>query len=87
MFDDVIREIRRLERGVQFSFELEIDGDGFLDRVCPSSQGNVNFKVMFDDWRDKVRNGVVYCPICRFEAESGEWKYEFVCTHLRRDDY
>tara|TARA_B100000315_G_scaffold128322_2_gene117997 strand:- start:2680 stop:3690 length:1011 start_codon:yes stop_codon:yes gene_type:complete len=73
MFDDVIREIRRLERGVQISIEFDIDGDGFIDRVCPSSQCNVDFKILLDDWSDKVRDEVVYCPICRFEAESSEW--------------
>ena len=73
MFDDVIRELQRLERSIKISIDLEIDEDGFLDRVCPNSNCAIDFKVLFDDWRDKVQDKVVYCPNCRFEAESGEW--------------
>lgn len=87
MFDDVIRETRRLDRGVQISIELEIDDDGFLDRVCPSSQCNVDFKVSWDDWRDKVQDEIVYCPICRFAAESGEWNTSEQGEYIERAAY
>ena len=69
MFEGVIRELRRLGRGSQVSIGLELDDDGFLDRLCPNSECSVDFKVLFDDWRDKVQDEVVYCPICRFESD------------------
>ena len=73
MFDDVLRKLRDLERGVQISIDLEIDDNGYLDRLCPSDECGVNFKVMFEDWRDIVRDEEVFCPLCRHDAESGDW--------------
>ena len=74
MFDDVLRELRKLERGVQVSIDLEVDDNGYLDRLCPSDECGTHFKVMFEDWRDIVRDEIVYCPLCRHDAESSEWK-------------
>lgn len=73
MFDDVMRELRRMERGVKISIDLELDDKGYLDRLCPSGECGAHFKVMFEDWRDIVRDEVVYCPLCRHDAESSEW--------------
>ncbi len=73
MFDGVLREIRNFERGVKIQINLELDDKGYLDRRCPCEQCNANFKVVFDDWRDIVRDEVVYCPRCRHDAESSEW--------------
>ncbi|TWT89577.1 hypothetical protein [Neorhodopirellula pilleata] len=73
MFDDVIRQLRHLERGVQVPIKLELDDNGYLDRVCPSDECGTHFKVLFDDWRDIVRDEEVFCPLCRHDAESDEW--------------
>ena len=34
MFDDVIRKLKQMERGVQIPIELALDDNGFLDRKC-----------------------------------------------------
>jgi uncharacterized Zn finger protein (UPF0148 family) len=73
VFDDVLRKARQLERGVQVPIELELDNNGYLDRVCPSDECGTNFKVMFEDWRDIVRDEEVFCPLCRHDAKSTEW--------------
>ena len=73
MFDDAMRELRRMERGVQIPIDLETDDNGYLDRLCPSDGCGTHFKIMFEDWRDIVRDEVVYCPLCRHDAESSEW--------------
>ncbi|MBA7535445.1 hypothetical protein ES705_27701 [subsurface metagenome] len=73
MFDDVLRELRRLKRGVKISIDRELDDNGYLDRLCPSGECGTHFKVMFEDWRDIVRDEIVYCPLCRHDAESSEW--------------
>lgn len=73
MFDDVIRKLRQLERGVQVSVQLELDDNGYLDRVCPSRECATHFKVLFDDWRHIVRDEEVFCPLCRHDAESTDW--------------
>lgn len=73
MFDDLIREVRRLEKGMQISITLPTDKDGFLDRQCPSEQCESDFKVLENDWRNIVTDERVFCPICRHEAPSDKW--------------
>lgn len=73
MFDDVIRRLQSLEGGVSIPIQLELDEAGFLDRKCHNAECGADFKVLFEDWRDKVADEVVYCPICRHQASSGEW--------------
>ncbi len=73
MFDDVLQELRKLECGVKVQIDFEIDDNGYLDRLCPSEECGTHFKVMFEDWRDIVRDEVVYCPFCRHDAESSDW--------------
>jgi uncharacterized Zn finger protein (UPF0148 family) len=73
VFDDVFRDLRDLERGVAIPIQLQLDEAGFLDRLCPNEQCGSEFKVLFDDWRDIVRDEAVFCPLCRQQAESGDW--------------
>lgn len=73
MFDDVLRKLSQLEQGVRVSIDLELDDNGYLDRVCPSDNCGANFKVKFEDWRDIVRDEEVFCPLCRHDAKSTEW--------------
>ena len=73
MFEDVLRELHKLERGVKIPIKIELDDNGYFDRRCPSDECGVHFKVMFNDWRDIVRDEIVYCPLCRHDAESSEW--------------
>jgi len=67
MFDDVLKKLRDLESGVQISIDLEIDDNGYLDRLCPSTECGINFKVRFDDWRDIVRDEEVFWQ-CNFSC-------------------
>ncbi len=73
MFDDIMRKLRQLERGVQVPIQLELDDNGYLDRVCPSDECKTHFKVLFEDWRDIVRDEEVFCPLCRHDADSTNW--------------
>jgi uncharacterized Zn finger protein (UPF0148 family) len=73
VFDDVFRDLRKLERGVAIPMQMQLDDAGFLDRLCPNEQCGAEFKVLFEDWRDIVRDEAVFCPLCRQEAESGDW--------------
>jgi hypothetical protein len=84
MFDKLIREMKKLERGVRIPVQIPLDEKGYMDRLCPSEECQSEFKVLFDDWRDKVSDEVVYCPICRFEASSTEWNTESQQEHIRR---
>ncbi len=73
MFDDITRELRRLERGINVSIPIPTDAEGFIDRQCPSKTCSSNFKVLADDWRDVVPDERAFCPICRHETRSDDW--------------
>jgi hypothetical protein len=73
MFNDVLRELRRMEQGERMPIELALDDEGYLDRVCPNAPCAVDFKVHFEDWCHKVPDEGVHCPICGFRAPSTEW--------------
>lgn len=73
MFDNIIRELEKMEGGSQFSISMPIDNDGYFDRRCPSEVCQADFKVLMEDWKDKVSDAQVFCPICREEAKSTEW--------------
>jgi hypothetical protein len=52
---------------------MPLDEDGYFDRRCPSRECGAPFKVLFDDWRDKVSDAVCYCPICRNDTKAEEY--------------
>lgn len=61
--------------------QVQIDDDGYFDRVCPSAECGQPFKVLFEDWENKVSDEVAYCPFCRQEATAQDfntpeqWEY------------
>lgn len=70
MFDGLIRELKRLEQGVQVPIDLPLDADGYLDRRCPGTPCDFDFKVLFEDWVDKVSDDAAYCPSCGHQASA-----------------
>jgi hypothetical protein len=73
MFDETLKRLRQLNEGVKVSIDMPLDEDGYFDRRCPGEQCGADFKVLYEDWREKVSDAVVYCPLCRGEAEATEW--------------
>lgn len=73
MFDKLLKELEKLAHGVKIPVELPLDDEGYLDRECHAETCQAEFKVLFQDWKEKVSDEKVYCPICRHEALSGEW--------------
>jgi uncharacterized Zn finger protein (UPF0148 family) len=73
MFDNVIRELKKMEGGSQFTISIPIDNDGYFDRRCPSEACQADFKVLMEDWKQKVSDAQVFCPICREKAKATEW--------------
>ncbi len=41
------------------------------------------FKVLFEDWKHKVRDEQVYCPFCRREAVATEWHTPEQAEHIK----
>lgn len=84
MFDETLRTLRELDGRTQLSIPIEYDEDGYLDRECPSDECLFQFKVLADDWKEKVRDEEVFCPSCRHTAESGSWLTEEQVEHVRK---
>jgi len=84
MFDRTLRELRKFEHGVRIPVSLPLDEKGYFDRQCPAELCGASFKVLFEDWRNLVRDEIVYCPICRYEAISTEWNTEEQIQYIKK---
>jgi len=84
VFDELIRELRRLEGTHEVSVAIPSDAEGYLDRECPSSECLSQFKVHEDDWRDKVRDEEVFCPFCGHTDHSRKWLTQEHVKHAKK---
>jgi hypothetical protein len=82
MFDELMREIGR-NRTQRVSVSVQIDDDGYYDRECPSPECRFQFKVLFEDWKEKVRDEEAFCPFCGHAAAGTEWNTEEQLDHLK----
>ena len=82
MFEEIILAAQELDGQHEFSISIPLDAKGYYDRVCPSKECGRGFKVLFDDWRDKVSDERVFCPFCRHEGPSDEWDTEEQAEHI-----
>lgn len=78
MFDEFERELRNLEmfQGVRIPIDIPIDDNGCLDRECPHRECRAFFKVLFDDWRDKVPDDAAFCPKCGKKDDPTQFNTE-----------
>lgn len=53
--------------------ELKSDEKGYLDRECPNKECLYKFKVHIEDWKNKVSNNEVHCPMCGNTDSSDKW--------------
>lgn len=58
---------------VSMQVSIPLDDDGYLDRECPNDACVAPFKVLADDWSERVRDEEVFCPVCGHTAESDHW--------------
>jgi hypothetical protein len=82
VFDELLRTVRQID-GSAISIQLPLDEDRYLDRQCPSETCGAEFKVLFEDWRDKVAQERVFCPTCRAEVHATEWNTPEQSEHIR----
>lgn len=68
-----------------FSMQVSIptDDDGYLDRACPNEICEAEFKILADDWEEKVRDEEVFCPVCGHTATSDNWLTKEQIEHLK----
>lgn len=82
MFDGTRRELGRLQEQ-RVAISDPVDADGYLDRECPAEMCQFGFKVHEEDWRDKVRDEEVFCPVCGHAAPAREWATREQVEHLK----
>ena len=73
MFDDLIKEIKNLEKGLTVSVPIASDEKGYVDKECPREDCMFVFKVSDEDRANIFKDEAVYCPLCREEAPSDHW--------------
>ena len=72
MFEEMTRELGRLEGSHQIPVSIMFDENGYFDRQCHATECMFQFKVHGDDWREKVSEKAA-CPFCGHSADSDEW--------------
>lgn len=83
MFEDTIRALKKMEGHTQVSISVGDDDEGYFDRECPSEECLFQFKVLSEDWKEKVRDEEVFCPNCGHTANSGSWWTQQQIAHAR----
>lgn len=73
MFDEILREMKKLERPRRISVSVPLDDKGYFDRACPANECGGQFKVLSEDWESKVSDARAFCPFCGYAAPADEW--------------
>lgn len=87
MFDHTIRELQAIQRNggrISVPVQMPVDEDGYFDRRCPSAACQADFKVLMEDWKNKVGDAQVFCPVCREEASAGAWNTPEQFRYIRQ---
>lgn len=63
MFDDLLRQLQRIPKFQLLPISLQLDDERHLDRRCPAEECGAAFKVLVEDWREKVPNDQAWCAI------------------------
>ncbi len=72
-----------LPDNINMKVSIPTDDEGYLDRECPNEVCLAAFKVLADDWRDKVRDEEVFCPVCGHTATSDHWLTQAQLEHCK----
>jgi uncharacterized Zn finger protein (UPF0148 family) len=73
MFQNLIDELKRLQKESSISVTILPDSEGYLDRECPSKICLSRFKIIEEDWiKSKIKESV-FCPFCRHSAPHKSW--------------
>lgn len=58
---------------MEIPITLHSDEKGYYDRECPNENCLFTFKINMDDWKEKVSDEEVHCPICGHVDTSDKW--------------
>ena len=73
MFEHLQRQLRDLSKTKEITVPIEADADGFLDKECPSEKCLFQFKVLEEDYKNILRDDVIFCPSCRHAEKADAW--------------
>lgn len=80
VFEELLRELRRLEGTNQIAVSVQFDEDGYLDRQCPVDACTFLFKVYGEDWQQKVGDQA-FCPSCGYADDLTQWNTQEQIDH------
>ena len=52
---------------------IQSDEKGYFDRECPNEDCLYTFKILMKDWKEKVSDEEVHCPMCGHVDTSDKW--------------
>jgi uncharacterized Zn finger protein (UPF0148 family) len=84
MFEETLRALSKLGGQTQISVPIGDDDEGYLDRECPSEECLFQFKILSEDWKDKVKHEEVFCPNCGHTADSNKWWTQEQLEHAKQ---
>lgn len=82
MFEETIRALKKLG-DEQSAVSISADDENYFDRECPAQECLAQFKVLMEDWKNKVRDEEVFCPFCGHAADAQKWWTQEQLNHVR----
>ena len=82
MFNELRRELRRLDGTNQIPVSIQSDDYGYLERQCHAEDCMFEFKVHMEDWHERIQERVV-CPFCGHSSEPDDWNTQEQAEYLR----
>lgn len=58
---------------IEIPVTINSDKNGYFDRECPNENCLYKFKVNMEDWKEKVSDDEVHCPLCGHIDSSDNW--------------
>ncbi|RJE47912.1 hypothetical protein A7K50_01325 [Dehalobacter sp. MCB1] len=69
---------------IKIPITFNSDEKGYLDRECPNENCLFAFKVYMDDWKEKISDEEVHCPMCGHVDTSDKWWTQKQLEDMRR---
>ena len=69
---------------IRVPIKIQSDDKGYIDRECPNEECLFNFKIKLDDWKEKVSDEEVHCPMCGHIDTSDKWWTQQQLDEMRK---
>lgn len=68
---------------INIPIELKSDEKGYFDRECPNEECLYKFKINMEDWKNKVSDEEVHCPMCGYVDTADKWWTQEQITEMK----